>query len=425
MIIMKNISARFFLILYWLSVGMSLTAQTISMENNIESKLKTFSVIGDSYSTFLGKTEPVDNAQYYPIEGLDVYEPAQTWWRLFQYTTGIKLEQNNSYSGGTICNTWWNGNDASGVSFVKRAQNLRGAGLIIVEGGTNDSNAGSPIGNYVYDNWTTEDLKSFRPATAWVLNYLKNKYPDAMIIFMLNDGLKEDINTSVAEICAYYDVPLYKLSVVSKAKGHPTYQGMQKICSQLTAFVNEKLGYKTINELVSNSFTTDVSDANLYVQLTFQAGEWTTVCLPFDVSASMAAQLFGEDATMAEFTGVDNKEMKFSTVEKLQASIPYLVKPTRSVKKAFTIEGIALPATTAQTITQGDYKFKGYYRITTINPTSTTIQSIFPDGSVGAVHEATKQKAFRANFSVPKNSTGLYLTVDGTPISATFPLTEE
>ena len=190
---MKNISARFFLILYWLSVGMSLTAQTISMENNIESKLKTFSVIGDSYSTFLGKTEPVDNAQYYPIEGLDVYEPAQTWWRLFQYTTGIKLEQNNSYSGGTICNTWWNGNDASGVSFVKRAQNLRGAGLIIVEGGTNDSNAGSPIGSYVYDNWTTEDLKSFRPATAWVLNYLKNKYPDAMIIFMLNDGLKEDI----------------------------------------------------------------------------------------------------------------------------------------------------------------------------------------------------------------------------------------
>jgi len=41
------------------------------------------------------------------------------------------------------------------------------------------------------------------------------------------------------------------------------------------------------------------------------------------------------------------------------------------------------------------------------------------------VHEATKQKAFRANFSVPKNSTGLYLTVDGTPISAISPSTEE
>ena len=421
---MKNITAKFFLLLLWLTAGMQLSAQTISFENNIESRLKTFSVIGDSYSTFLGKTEPVDNAQYYPIEGLDVYEPAQTWWRLFQYYTGIKLEQNNSYSGGTICNTWWNGGDATEVSFVKRSQNLRGAGLIIVEGGTNDSNAGSPIGNYVYSNWTTQDLKSFRPATAWVLNYLKSKYPDALIIFMLNNGLKEDINTSVAEICAHYDVPVYTLSGVSKANGHPTYQGMQTICNHLTAFVNNQLGYHTINESLTNTFSTDLTNENLYVQLSFRADEWTTVCLPFDVSKAMATQLFGDGVKIAEFTGVEDNEMKFSTVEKMQASIPYLVKPTQQIKKGFTIEGIDLPATTAQTITQGDYKFQGFYRLATVRPTTATIRILFPDGNIGVPDEAIQQKSFRAYFTVPKNTTGQYITIDGEAIAEGVPLEE-
>ncbi len=196
-------------------------------------KFKTFSVIGDSYSTFVGKTEPVDNAQFYPREGIDIYEAAQTWWMLFQRETGIQLQQNNSYSGGTICNTWWNGEDASTVSFVARCKNLRKADIIIVEGATNDNNANSPMGNYVYADWTSADLKAFRPATAYVIDYLQQKFPDALVVFMLNSGLRTDINQSVEEICQHYNVPLLKLANINKALDHPTYSGMRAIKNQL------------------------------------------------------------------------------------------------------------------------------------------------------------------------------------------------
>ena len=395
---------------------LSLSAQTIHFENNIKSKLKTFSVIGDSYSTFLGKTEPVDNAQYYPIEGLDVYEPAQTWWRLFSRATGIQLQQNNSYSGGTICNTWWNGDDASAVSFVKRVQNLRQAGLIIVEGGTNDSNAGSPIGSYVYADWTAQDLKAFRPATAWVLNYLRQTYPDAMVVFMLNNGMKADINTSVAEICKHYDVPLYTLSSVTKANEHPTYLGMQTISNQLIAFVNKEMGYITVNETQTNTFSTDVSQADLYVQLTFRADEWTVMCLPFALDDRLTRQLFGDDAVVAAFEGVDGDQLLFTTVDRMEASVPYIVRPSRPSTEAFCIDDIDLPATTASTQTMGDIQLRGYYRTTSLRPSNTTSRMLSADGDVVVPADAVTLNAFRGWFSVPKTAGDFYITVDRQPI---------
>ena len=42
--------------------------------------------------------------------------------------------------------------------------NLGDPDIILVFGGTNDSWAGSPIGEYVWADWTDEQLYSFRPA---------------------------------------------------------------------------------------------------------------------------------------------------------------------------------------------------------------------------------------------------------------------
>ena len=89
------------------------------------------------------------------------------------------------------------------------------------------------MGNYVYADWTSADLKAFRPATAYVIDYLQQKFPDALVVFMLNSGLRTDINQSVEEICQHYNVPLLKLANINKALDHPTYSGMRAIKNQL------------------------------------------------------------------------------------------------------------------------------------------------------------------------------------------------
>ena len=72
-----------------------------------------------------------------------------------------------------------------------------------------------------------------------MLNYLQQKYPDALVVFMLNNGLRTDINESVEQICQHYNVPLLRLANVSKALEHPTYTGMRAIKNQLVKLLLE------------------------------------------------------------------------------------------------------------------------------------------------------------------------------------------
>ena len=194
------------------------------------------SVLGDSYSTFEGAI-PKGNAIWYfkrnnPNQ-TDVNRVEQTWWSLLIADKGWKLEMNESYSGSTICNTGYNKDDYSDRSFTKRMVNLGNPDIIFIFGATNDSWAHSPIGEYKYDDITTDDLWSFRPAMAKMLAWMKEHYAQSDIYFLLNDGLSADINTSVKTICEHYDVKCIELQQIDKMAGHPSVKGMQQIAKQV------------------------------------------------------------------------------------------------------------------------------------------------------------------------------------------------
>ena len=99
--------------------------------------------------------------------------------------------------------------------------------------GTNDAWANSPIGEYKYENWTKQELYSFRPAMAYMLNYMTNRYLNTQIIFILNSELKNEVNESVREICKHYGVKLIELHDIDKKGGHPSIAGMKAIADQL------------------------------------------------------------------------------------------------------------------------------------------------------------------------------------------------
>lgn len=195
------------------------------------------SILGDSYSTFKGWI-PEGNAVYYPRGARnDVTKAEECWWHLVTEAIGGTLEKNESWSGSTICNTGYKGKDFSKFSFVTRADRLGDPTLILVCGGTNDSWANAPIGDYKWGDWTKEELYSFRPAMAKLLADLKTLYPKARIFFILNSQLKAEINDSVHEICTHYQIPCIDLKDIDKQSGHPSVKGMKAFADQVVAAV--------------------------------------------------------------------------------------------------------------------------------------------------------------------------------------------
>lgn len=204
---------------------------------SMAAQTKAVSILGDSYSTFEGFVTPETNEMWYYAQGergrTDVMDVTQTWWHQLIKQQGWKLCVNNSYSGSTISYWGYSSNDYSKRSFLTRMTNLGCPDIIFIFGGTNDSWAGSPIGEYQYENLDKANLWEFRPAMARMLEWMTKRYVGVEIYFLLNDGLKESINESVKAICEHYSVKCIELNGIEKMNGHPSVKGMQQIAEQI------------------------------------------------------------------------------------------------------------------------------------------------------------------------------------------------
>lgn len=78
---------------------------------------------------------------------------------------------------------------------------------------------------------------------------------------------------------------------------------------------------------------------NVVVDRTFKANQWNTICLPFPLGdyseegthgGDQLSWYFGEGTRVLEFTGVDGEYLDFTSVTKMEANKPYLIKPTQT-----------------------------------------------------------------------------------------------
>lgn len=202
-------------------------------------------IFGDSYSTFEGYLTPDTNEVWYyqpprQKKHNDVSKVEETWWWQVKERMGWKIERVNAYSGSTVCYTGYRNEDYTPRSFVTRLPNLGEPDVILVCAATNDSWCGAPIGEYKYGDWTREELFSFRPAMAKLCYGLREQYPNAQVLFILNSELKESINESVRTICKHYGIPLLELHDIDKQGGHPSVAGMKAMAEQVTQYFNKK-----------------------------------------------------------------------------------------------------------------------------------------------------------------------------------------
>ncbi|MBR3893903.1 MAG: hypothetical protein IKJ35_02025 [Clostridia bacterium] len=207
-------------------------------------RLGNVMLLGDSYTTFEGHI-PEGYTPYYapktrPEIETDVKKVEQTWWHRLIGETDSELILNCSWSGTTVCNTTFDGRDASEFSFIARLDRLIEEGYfeanrvdtLIVFGGTNDRGAHSPMGELQYGNWTREDLKQALPAFCYLLDRAKEKLPGTRVVCIINEGLQMYAD-GYRVACEHYGIERVDLANIEKYNGHPTVKGMEQIKDQV------------------------------------------------------------------------------------------------------------------------------------------------------------------------------------------------
>ncbi len=203
------------------------------------------SILGDSYSTFEGYV-PEGNELWYGHSpqwdrGNDVIRVWDTWWHQLIDDNKLQLEVNDSWSGSTVCTTSYGGKHTPHNAFIARVDRLGNPDIILVFGGTNDMWANSPLGEYKHNEWTDEDLKSFRPALSYLFANLKKKYPNALIVNIENTELKHEFYESCEVICKHHNIIRVKLHHISKQIGHPSIDGMNAIAKQVWEVIGKRI----------------------------------------------------------------------------------------------------------------------------------------------------------------------------------------
>ena len=133
--------------------------------------------------------------------------------------------------------------------------------MLVILGGTNDSWAGAPVGEFKYEDFQTEDLYYYRPALAKLLQDAKQRYPKARLLFVMNSELREDITESSQEICAHYGVPFLQLHDIEKKAGHPNVEGMKSIATQVLSVLEYSFKTKEMKTLVAYFSATGTTEA--------------------------------------------------------------------------------------------------------------------------------------------------------------------
>ena len=161
---------------------------------------------------------------------------------------------------------------------------------------------------------------------------------------------------------------------------------------------------------------TAASGVNVKVKRTIKANEWSTICLPFNMTKANADAVFGSDvkvATYKNYTAVIDEStlipsaitMNFETytmnaLKPMKAGTPYLIKTTKDIE-SFDLDGVNISETTTdvtgiETTYELNGKFKG-----TLAKTKVPEKCLFISGNKFYYSEGkTNIKAFRGWFEL-------------------------
>ena len=123
-------------------------------------------------------------------------------------------------------------------------------------------------------------------------------------------------------------------------------------------------------------------------------GVWNTLCLPFDI-ANFPDIVSSKLAKLTSFDTTTNT-LEFSSVDDLEAGVPYLVFPEENVEQ-ISISGATIDNTLNPTVC-GDYEMIGIFTPTTLHEGDDSVLFLGSDNKLYYPNVTNDLKAFRAYF---------------------------
>ena len=203
-----------------------------------------------------------------------------------------------------------------------------------------------------------------------------------------------------------------------------TLQGMLKNCkitntASESFLLHDELPFNiTISEPVDNRVVLDESSAtppsdasgvDVRVKRIIHANEWSTLCLPFSMTATQVQDIFGSDVKLATFKGWEATDwdeddnttaitVSFESATAINANVPYLIMISKSITD-FTVDGVNIevgePFVSVGKLNRGTFgSFTGSYVPVTIDEDCVFLNNNKLWYSLGN----TRMKGFRGYF---------------------------
>jgi len=151
---------------------------------------------------------------------------------------------------------------------------------------------------------------------------------------------------------------------------------------------------------------------NVVLHRNADAGVWSSICLPFSMTAEEMINMFGENTSLASFTRVNGDTLRFSVSSDLAltAGVPYLIKPALDVVEPFSLPNRNLIASAKEVVKvcNGNcYVFKSTYSPIALDAVNLSL-------CIGDSKLFTEDRldGFSAYFDIPLSSSKVTIVID-------------
>ena len=132
----------------------------------------------------------------------------------------------------------------------------------------------------------------------------------------------------------------------------------------VTFKVNVVAQHTVVLDERSTTAPENATGVNVTVKRTINANEWSTICLPFDMSEAQVKAAFGDDVQLKDFDGIvstsddgDNVtaiNVKFNEATAIEANHPYIIKVSTAMT-SFTTENVNIEVEDEPSVDKDEY----------------------------------------------------------------------
>jgi hypothetical protein len=167
--------------------------------------------------------------------------------------------------------------------------------------------------------------------------------------FTGNDGEIATLTISVAADVEADNYPIYLRNMKLTETDINNYYTTDEIETSVT--VTGPADGRVVLDETSTTAPESANGVDVRVKRTINANEWSTICLPFAMSATQVKAAFGDDVQLADFTSYDTVEdtgenvvgltVNFNMVTAIEANHPYVIKVSNAISE-FTADNVTI-----------------------------------------------------------------------------------